>query len=297
MNVSRALTKDDTTFVPPAGAARAVDLEECLRKELLVAPDSKRTLFSSGDLVSLFDGHNHYSVVEGCPLLYPREITESWVEHTLPLAYYGTPLKQYGLLSQLKQRGEINAPLDSQPARKHQHRLWDFCRGLQGLVLDVGCDSPAHSTRLLPPSCEYLGLDPYANGAEFRIIGLGEIIPIRSASVDNVLFNTSLDHILDYQTAIDEAFRVLKPGGRIVIATYAWVNHATLLSDSVHFHHFREYEILGALTGRFRTENVMRYEDPKGSAHRYGLYVQAAKCADEASPSAANGNVRSRHEG
>ena len=38
------------------------------------------------------------------------------------------------------------------------------------------------------PQCEYLGLDPYAGHGEFRIIGLGEILPIRDQSVDVVVF-------------------------------------------------------------------------------------------------------------
>ena len=132
--------------------------------------------------------------------------------------------------------------------------------------------------QLLPPSCEYLGLDPYQG--EFRIIGLGEILPIKDNSVDAVLFNTSLDHILDYHTAIQEAHRVLRSGGCIVIATYAWLERATLLTDSVHFHHFREYELLGAIEEYFDIEDTRRFEDPKNAVHRYGLYVRGVRSAN-----------------
>jgi len=104
-------------------------------------------------------------------------------------------------------------------------------------------------------------------------------LPIKDKSVDAVLFNTSLDHILDYQTAILEAHRVLKPGGRIVIAAYVWLERATLLTDSVHFHHFREYQILGAVEEYFDIEDIRRYEDPKHAVHRYGFYVKGALCA------------------
>ena len=117
-------------------------------------------------------------------------------------------------------------------------------------------------------------------GGEFRVIGLGEILPIRDGSVDAVLFNTSLDHILDYHTAIEEAHRVLKPGGSVVIATYAWLEYATLLTDSVHFHHFREFEILGSLGRLFELADVRRYEDPKNATHRYDLYARATRNAD-----------------
>jgi ubiquinone/menaquinone biosynthesis C-methylase UbiE len=90
-----------------------------------------------------------------------------------------------------------------------------------------------------------------------------------------------LDHILDYHTAIDEAYRVLKPGGQVVIATYAWLERASLLTDSVHFHHFREFEVFGALERHFKIVDVIRYEDPKHATHRYGLYVMAERRIDQ----------------
>jgi ubiquinone/menaquinone biosynthesis C-methylase UbiE len=144
----------------------------------------------------------------------------------------------------------------------------------------VGSDIPSHSVQLLPQACCYLGLDPYGGAGEFRIVGLGEILPVQDSSVDVVLFNTSLDHILDYHTAIEEAYRVLRPNGKIIVATYAWINKATLLTDSVHFHHFREFEILGVLEALFEVDQILRYKDPKNKKHRYGLYIQAIRCND-----------------
>ena len=131
--------------------------------------------------------------------------------------------------------------------------------------------------KFLPKRCKYIGLDPYAGQREFRLIGLGECLPINTGTIDAVTFNTSLDHILDYHTAIDEAHRVLKQRGTLIIASYAWVNQATLLTDEVHFHHFRENQIRAALHGLFEITKVKRYEDPKNAEHRYGLYISATK--------------------
>src|SRR3990167_3028770 len=278
MNKIYELIKDETQFEPTTTAASTpISLIQALERQLLISPDTKKELIAVDGAHMLSDGLRKYSTVTGCPVLYPNEITEAWQEGALPLAYCNSSLKQYVLLSQIKQAGEINAPLDSVPARKHQYRFKEFCKNLSGLVLDIGSDRPSHSTQLLPSNCEYLGLDPYAGQGEFRIIGLGEILPIRDQSVDAVLFNTSLDHILDHHTAIEEAHRVLKPGGCIVIATYAWLERATLLTDNVHVHHFREFEVLGALEPFFKIEDIRRYEDPKHAEHRYGLYVMAKK--------------------
>jgi SAM-dependent methyltransferase len=273
------LIKDDSQFIPGRNCnVTSLSLTQCLERKLLVSPDSKKELSKSeGESSVLTDGKNSYEIQNGCPVLYPKEICNTWCQGVLPLKYPDGPLLQYVLLSQIKQSGEINAPLNSVPARKHQYRFQEFCKGLNGLILDVGSDKPSHSMQLLAPSCEYLGLDPYSGHGEFRLIGLGELLPIKTSSVDAVLFNTSLDHILDYHTAIEEAFRVLKVEGQLVIATYAWTDRATLLTDQVHFHHFREYEILGALKMLFEIEEISRYEDPKNATHRYGLYIRARK--------------------
>ena len=272
------LIEEESQFLPSeTSKISSLSLAECLKRRLLISPDTKKELVASSDGDCLEDGINNYSIKHGCPVLYPKEIANSWLDGGVGLSSYTSPLQQYVLLSQIKQSGEINAPLDSAPARKHQFRFKDFCKGLSGLVLDIGSDKPSHSMQFLPSGCEYLGLDPYAGDGEFRLIGLGEILPINNSAVDAVLFNTSLDHILDYHTAIEEACRVLRPGGRAVIATYAWIEGATLLTDSVHFHHFREYEIFGALEKYFEIEVACRYEDPKHATHRYGLYVMAKR--------------------
>lgn len=270
------LIKDEKQFEPTDGA-KTLSLSQCLTRRILISPDSKKELSATGVNNDLTDGVNIYPSISNSPLLYPSELSKSWLGGALPLDYYNDALKQYVILSQIKQSGEITAPLDSLSALKHYHRFKEFCSGLSGLVLDVGSDRPSHSSLLLPTSCQYLGLDPYAGHGEFRIIALGEILPLKASSVDVVLFNTSLDHILDYHTAIQEAYRILKPGGSIVIATNAWLYSATLLTDTVHFHHFREYEILGSLGSDFEIKDIRRYEDPKHRKHLYGFYVRADK--------------------
>ena len=281
MNSKHDLIKDETLFYSNEKFPNiAISLKDCLDRNLLVSPDGNKELHFISE-TTLGDGKQTYGMRFGSPLLFPTAVTNNWHEGQIPLSYSNNSLTQYVLLSQIKQFGEINAPGDSVPYLKHSYRFKTFCQELSGLILDVGCDTPSRSMQLLPRSCQYLGLAPYAGQGEFRIIGLGEILPIKDRTVDAVLFNTSLDHILDYHTAIEEAWRVLKPGGSIVIATYAWLERATLLTDSVHFHHFREYEILGSLQERFQIENISRYEDPKQASHRYGLYVQGVKGQDQ----------------
>ena len=93
--------------------------------------------------------------------------------------------------------------------------------------------------------------------------------------MNGVLFNTSLDHILDWKHAITEARRVLAPGGVLYLCSLVWTDRAGLMEDTVHFHHFREVELFGALEG-LRIMKEKRY-DYKGEKHRHGLYVSAKK--------------------
>lgn len=51
---------------------------------------------------------------------------------------------------------------------------------------------------------------------EFRVGDL-EAVPLTNASVDLAFFSQSLHHALHPEKAVDEAFRIVKPGGRIVI--------------------------------------------------------------------------------
>lgn len=276
------LIKSDKQFKssPLNSSARSMPLSELLELKILKSPDCDKILKhkKGNNSHDLTDGENTYFVENGCPILYPKVITDSWdANKSLPFKEYDNPLLKYILLSQIKQSGEINAPFDSLPARKHQWRYKDFCSNLTGVVLDVGSDCPSHSMQFLPEGCHYIGLDPYSGHGEFRLIGLGEVLPISDRAVDAVTFNTSLDHILDYHTAIHEAYRVLKPGGIIKIASYAWLESATLLTDAVHFHHFRESQLLSGLEDCFEIEEIKRYEDPKNATHRYGIYISAIK--------------------
>jgi SAM-dependent methyltransferase len=222
----------------------------------------------------LTDGSNIYPIINNSVFLYPNEIIYKKIKKKYEA------LRQYLLLNKIKNSGEfneVNASLTSIAVRKHHWRFRQFCKGLKGRVLDIGCDKPSVSKKLFPEKCQYVGTDAFASNKEFRLIGLAEMLPIADKSFDNVSFNTSLDHILDYHTAIENAARVLKPKGKIIISTYAWLNNATLLTDAVHFHHFREIEIINALSQNFSIEKIKRYKDPKSQNHRYGLYILASK--------------------
>jgi SAM-dependent methyltransferase len=94
-----------------------------------------------------------------------------------------------------------------------------FCE-MAGLVVDVGCGTQRLPTYADPSRCRFVGIDPLPGEQErdFEFLqGLGEYLPFRTGSVDQVVFATSLDHMLVPSRALVEAARVIRPGGAVNI--------------------------------------------------------------------------------
>ena len=61
--------------------------------------------------------------------------------------------------------------------------------------------------------------------------GLDTRLPIRSDSVDVVIMSEVIEHLVDTDSAVEEAHRVLKPGGSLLLSTpnlAAWYNRGLL---------------------------------------------------------------------
>src|SRR5438552_1994669 len=90
-----------------------------------------------------------------------------------------------------------------------------------GRVLDVGCGAQPYR-ELLPADTEYLGIDTVEGRAHFgyglpdtRYFSEGEW-PVEAGWADLIVCTEVLEHVLDPRAFLAEAFRVLRPGGRIV---------------------------------------------------------------------------------
>jgi ArsR family transcriptional regulator len=98
-------------------------------------------------------------------------------------------------------------------------------------IADIGAGEGTLSLLLAQRAEHVIGIDnsekmvEYAAGVarragvrnvEFKLGDLEEL-PLADASIDLALFSQSLHHALHPQKAVHEAFRTLKPGGRIVI--------------------------------------------------------------------------------
>ena len=260
-----------------AAGARPLSLEEAL--PLLVSPDTGRQLRLDSAGNRLVAEAEVFPLRNGLPLLLPARAQRviSGGQWVIPHERWRDPFLQYLLLSWIKQiPHESNLAADDVWYRRHLARARRLLADARGTFLDVGCDDVRLARSILSPDVIYVGLDPLLEArGPFRLIAMAEFLPFADASFDNIAFMTSLDHVLDHHRAIDEACRVLRPGGRLYLATLVWTHDAELFHDHVHFHHFREYEIRGALAG-LDIESVSRYSW-KDDAHRHGMYLRASK--------------------
>lgn len=84
------------------------------------------------------------------------------------------------------------------------------------IVLDVGCGNRPYAN--LFDGCDYRGMDRNKDDAKPDIIGDGMDIPLEAETIDIVLCTQVIEHVSDPQTLVNECYRVLKPGGRLLLA-------------------------------------------------------------------------------
>ena len=229
-----------------------ITLDELIKKSILISPFSKNRIIYDHNNNLVTTNNIKIECVRKNPILIPEKIPNDILDYKLkdiiknPSSFF-----QYQILSLIKGNGNIigvNANIDSLPYKKHLFRIQKFLKFAKGSFLDIGCDMVANSSKIIPESSTYLGIDPFIdNSKEFKIFGIAEALPFVNNSFDNILYNASLDHILDYHEAISEAARVLKKSGYLYLASYVWTKRATLLSDIVHFHHFRESQLINCI--------------------------------------------------
>lgn len=105
------------------------------------------------------------------------------------------------------------------------------------------------------------------------VIADGEHLPLRDEAAAVVVYNGSLHHIIDYRAAIREAWRVLRPGGRLVIfepVSSAFSRAAHRLLDPIVFRAGCEYEspVDQHYKHAFRQEAVLDELEACGAALR-----------------------------
>jgi SAM-dependent methyltransferase len=88
-----------------------------------------------------------------------------------------------------------------------------------GRVLDYGCaDRPYR--HLLPPGADYVPADLPGNEQALVEVQPDGTLPLDGETFDAVLSTQVLEHVHDPAAYLSECFRVLRPGGRMLLSTH-----------------------------------------------------------------------------
>jgi SAM-dependent methyltransferase len=118
--------------------------------------------------------------------------------------------------------------------------------GGKALLFDLGCGTGrnlqhfSQHGRVVGGDCAVAALDSCRKHDLTNVFGCqAEAIPLKSGSVDVVTALDVLEHIREDMTAVQEVYRILKPGGLFVALVpaygFLWSEHDEAL------HHFRRY--------------------------------------------------------
>nr|WP_290667264.1 class I SAM-dependent methyltransferase [Ardenticatena sp.] len=142
------------------------------------------------------------------------------------------------------------------PASQHEHAwkaaLADLAKQ-PGIFLDLGGGKPFQGyirPEMLGQQTRYFSLD-IRESVSPHIVGDVMQLPFRDESVDSILCNAVLEHVPNPQRAVDEMYRVLKPGGR----AYVGVPFIYPYHDDVDYFRFSD-SALQRMFERFQDVNV-----------------------------------------
>jgi SAM-dependent methyltransferase len=88
-----------------------------------------------------------------------------------------------------------------------------------GRVLDYGCADLPYAG-FFPAGTEFVGADLPGNPEATLHLNPDGTVPVDDGAFDAVLSTQVLEHVEDPATYLSECFRVLRPGGRLLLSTH-----------------------------------------------------------------------------
>lgn len=121
-------------------------------------------------------------------------------------------------------RGEPSYVWRAGQQRRLQMILDGAGERIHGRVMEDGCGVGQYMAHLLPFGGQVTGLDfDYDRVRDTLALNLaaiqaaGEHLPYPAETFDLIMSNEVIEHVMDDRLAVQEIFRVLKPGGRLVL--------------------------------------------------------------------------------
>ncbi len=140
--------------------------------------------------------------------------------------------------------------------RRHLHRL-------SGTLIDLGSDRQPYRAELSNHVDRYIATDfSYRPGIDFLSSAMH--VPMADSSVDSVFMTEVLEHVSDPFRAASEAFRILRPGGKLLLTTpQTWGLHG----EPHDYYRFTQHGLRHVLTDAgFSIEVIEPYAGTIGAA-------------------------------
>jgi SAM-dependent methyltransferase len=97
---------------------------------------------------------------------------------------------------------------------------------IKGRLLDVGCGHRPYEKTFFAGASEYIGCDYLSDRSRPDVICSALDLTFPDNSFDTVVSTELLEHVPDPQLAFREMFRVVKPGGYVILSTpLYWPRH------------------------------------------------------------------------
>jgi len=94
------------------------------------------------------------------------------------------------------------------------------------LLVDFGCGNMPYRALFEPHVDHYMGVDLPGNEMAHAAVSGPNQIPLESAAADIVLSSQVLEHVADPIAYLEEAYRVLRPNGILILSTHgSWPYH------------------------------------------------------------------------
>jgi len=95
-------------------------------------------------------------------------------------------------------------------------------------LIDFGCGDMPYRSAILPYVNQYIGVDLAMNPLAQYHVDFDSKTDLPNACADIVLSNQVLEHVDNPQGYLQEAWRLLKPGGTLILSTHGyWYYHPT----------------------------------------------------------------------
>jgi SAM-dependent methyltransferase len=120
------------------------------------------------------------------------------------------------------------------------------------VVVDMGCGDRPYEPLFRSQNCQYIGCD--INGDVDVLLEAGRRVELPDESADGVVSFQVLEHVWDLDWYLGECYRILKPGGWLLLSTHGtWLYHP----HPTDFRRWTRDGLVGELTERcFKVERV-----------------------------------------